>query len=118
HVLGIVTLVMLRVGSASGERRFGAASPYIEAVAFSATFFLHMIPGIVETATRLPVGAPLVPDRESPVLLQAIGVCFAIFLIGVTLQIIRLFRLSRRQTVPPATTPEPAPQLSTPSTVP
>ncbi|MDZ4286873.1 MAG: hypothetical protein U0984_02885 [Prosthecobacter sp.] len=92
HILGIVTLVVLRIGTAAGQRQFGAASPYLEAVAFSATFFFHMIPAIIEGATRLPLGKPLVASREDPVLLTAIGVCFGLFFIGVILQIIRLRR--------------------------
>jgi len=40
---------------------YGWASPYVETVSYSATFLFHMIPGITETTTRLPLGAPLLP---------------------------------------------------------
>lgn len=92
HILGLMTLIMLRIGTAAGEQQFGSASPYIEPIAFSATFFFHMIPAITEGATRFPVGAPLVPSRESPVLLTAIGVCFGLYLIGAILQVLRVRR--------------------------
>jgi hypothetical protein len=74
HVLGIITLVVLGVAAVAGASRvFGRASRYVETVSYSATFFFHLIPGITETATRLPVGAPLVIDREGPELQAAAG---------------------------------------------
>lgn len=91
HVLGIITLVVLGVATVAGASRvFGRASRYVETVSYSATFFFHLIPGITETATRLPVGAPLVADREGPELKAAAGVLFLAFLIGATLQARRL----------------------------
>lgn len=96
HVLGIVTLVMLIVAAVAGRRKaFGAASRYVETVAYSATFFFHWIPTLVETTTRLPVGAPLVADRDGPELQAATGVLFLLFVIGATLQVMRLRRTSR-----------------------
>lgn len=93
HVLGIVTLVMLIVAAVAGRTKaFGAASRYVEAVAYSATFFFHWIPTVVETTTRLPVGAPLVADRDGPELQAATGVLFLFFAIGASLQVIRLRR--------------------------
>lgn len=91
HVLGIITLVVLGVAAVAGASRvFGRASRYVETISYSATFFFHLIPGITETATRLPVGAPLVTDREGPELQAAAGVLFLAFLIGATLQARRL----------------------------
>jgi uncharacterized membrane protein len=63
HALGIVTLVVLGIAwSAGHSTTFGRASPYIETVSYAATFLFHMIPGITETTTRLPLGAPLLPN--------------------------------------------------------
>jgi uncharacterized membrane protein len=91
HVLGIITLVVLGLAAVAGTSRlFGRASRYVEAVSYSATFFFHLIPGITETSTRLPAGAPLVADRDAPELQVAAGVLFLAFLIGATLQILWL----------------------------
>jgi hypothetical protein len=60
-----------------------------------------MIPGITETATRLPRGAPLVANADAPELQRAAGVLFVLFLIGATLQVLRL----RAAPAPVATPP-------------
>jgi len=91
HVLGIVTLIVLGVAYAAGYTKlYGRASPYIETVSYSMTFFFHMIPGVTETTTRLPLGAPLLPNADAPALQAAAGVFFVVFLIGATLQVRRL----------------------------
>lgn len=88
HVLGIITLLVLALAAIAGKYRpFGAASRYVEAVGYSMTLFFHTIPGITETTTRFPLGAPLIPDRESPTLQMAAGVLFVLFLIGAVLQV-------------------------------
>ena len=91
HVLGVVTLVVLGVAMLAGRSGFGRLSPYVAVVAYSLTFFFHMIPGVTETATRLPLGAPLVADRDaSPALQGTIGALFIVFLIGATVQVLRV----------------------------
>jgi len=91
HVLGIVTLVVLAVAAAAGySRTFGRASPYVETVSYSMTFFFHWIPAIAETTTRLPLGAPLLPNADAPELQAVTGALFVVFLIGATLQVRRL----------------------------
>lgn len=91
HVLGVLTLVVLAVAAVAGySRLFGRASPYVETVSYSATFFFHWIPAITETSTRLPLGAPLVANAEAPELQAATAALFVVFLIGVTLQVLRL----------------------------
>lgn len=92
HVLGIVTLAVLAVAWQAGQSSvFGKLSPYVATVCFSLTFFFHMIPGVTETATRLPLGSPWITDRDtSPELKAIIGGLFVVFLIGATLQVLRL----------------------------
>jgi hypothetical protein len=91
HVLGIVTLIVLAVAAIAGySRLFGRASPYVETVSYSATFFFHWIPAIAETSTRLPLGAPLVASAEAPELQAATAALFVVFLVGATLQVRRL----------------------------
>jgi hypothetical protein len=98
HVLGIITLVVLGVAClAETSRLFGGASPYLATISYSATFFFHMIPGITETSTRLPLAAPLVGNPDAPALQAAIGVMFIAFLIGATLQVRQLRANGLRQ---------------------
>ena len=91
HVLGIITLVVLGVAAlAARTSLFGRAAPYVETVSYSLTFFFHMIPGVTETSTRLPLGAPLLASAEAPELKAATGALFVVFLIGAALQVLRL----------------------------
>jgi uncharacterized membrane protein len=91
HVLGIITLVVLGIAVlAETFRVFGRASRYVATVSYSATFLFHMIPAITETATRLPPGAPLAAGPDVPALQAASGALFVAFLIGATLQVLRL----------------------------
>ena len=96
HVLGIVTLITLAVVWLAGRKRlFGAASPYVETVGYSATFLFHMIPAITETSTRLPLGHPLLASAEAPELQAATGVLLLLLLTGATVQVLRI-RSARR----------------------
>ncbi|MGO4389958.1 hypothetical protein AB4Z46_01270 [Variovorax sp. M-6] len=91
HVLGVVTLVVLGVAMLAGRSGFGRLSAYVAVVAYSLTFFFHMIPGVTETATRLPLDAPWVTDRDNSAALKGtIGALFVVFLVGATLQVLRL----------------------------
>ncbi len=91
HALGIITLLTLGVAGIAGFTRvFGRASAAVETVAYSLTFFFHMVPAITETSTRLPAGAPLLESADSPALQAASGVLFLLFLIGAVMQVRRL----------------------------
>ena len=97
HVLAIITLVVLILAMAAGDgKRLGSSSLYISTVAFSFTFFLHLVPGISETATRLPVGAPMATGPDDPHLKLALGICFLLFLLGATAQVVALRRQFRK----------------------
>ena len=107
HILGIITLAVLGIAAIAGYTRlFGRLSPYVEAVSYSATFFFHMIPTITEGSNRLPPGAPLLTSPEAPELQTATAILFVLFLIGATLQVLRI-RGVRRHGAEPAlqTTP-------------
>jgi len=91
HTLGIITLIVLAVAYVAGYTKlYGRLSPYIETVSYSATFLFHLIPGITETTTRLPLGAPLLPNADAPALQAATAALLVAFLIGATLQVRRL----------------------------
>jgi len=91
HALAIITLVVLGVAAVARRSEvFGRASIYVETIAYSLTFFFHLIPGITETSTRLPLGAPLVSSPDAPELQVAFAILFLLFLAGATLQVLRL----------------------------
>lgn len=101
HVLGIVTLLVLGLAAwAASSQLLGRAAPYVETVSYSLTVFFHMIPGVTETFTRLPSGAPLFSSPEDPKLEKVVGVIFLLFLVGATLQVRRL-RVARGSTIRP-----------------
>ncbi len=86
HALGVITLLVLAIVYAANQKKFGKASAYVETIGYSLTFFFHIVPGITESATRLPLDAPLASSPEDPRIKMAIGVCFVLFLIGATFQ--------------------------------
>jgi uncharacterized membrane protein len=93
HALGVLTIIVLLIAAvAANTRLYGRASPYIETVCYSATFLFHLIPGITETTTRLPLGAPLLPNADAPELQVAAAVLGLLFLIGASWQVWRLRR--------------------------
>ena len=93
HAIAVLTLIVLILATAAEKRAiFGRVS----VVGYSATLFLHMIPGFTETATRIPPGAPLASGPEAPGLRAAVGVAFLVCLIGAALQVRRI----RRETGP------------------
>lgn len=90
HALGVITLLVLAVAWKV------AARPALQAVLLSLTFFFHMIPATTETLTRVPMGAPILPNAEAPELKVITGVMFVVFVIGAALQVRRLNQLARK----------------------
>lgn len=93
HILGLLTL-----GAALGGfllerfKLFGRASPYFQAIAYSATILFHMIPAITDFLRRLPVGDPFIDSFDSPVL-QGFHLAFLmLYVLGVGFQIRKLRR--------------------------
>ena len=95
HMLGIITLLVLGLAAVAWRGKLGAASAYVATACYSLTYFFHMIPGFTETFSRVPLGSPFFTGPDDPLLAKVIGVVFLIFLVGVTVQLIRLHR-SRR----------------------
>jgi len=90
HALGVLTLLVLAVAWKV------AARPALQTVLLSLTFFFHMIPAVTETLTRVPMGAPILPNAEAPELQVITGAMFVLFVIGATLQVRRLNQLARK----------------------
>jgi len=91
HVLSIVTLVTLALVIVAGRTRvFGGLSPYVQTLGYTATLFFHMIPGLNETFTRVPVGAPLFTGPDDPALQKAISAVLLLFVILMAAQAWRI----------------------------
>ncbi|WP_255991962.1 hypothetical protein [Chitinolyticbacter albus] len=92
HALGVLTLLVIALALAIRNRpEFKALAT--EAVAYSATFAFHLIPAVTETTTRLPLGAPLLPNADAPELQVFAAVLAALLLVGAVLQVRRLKRI-------------------------
>jgi hypothetical protein len=92
HALGIITLLVLGLIYLTTTRNtlFGKANEVVTMVCYTLTFFFHIIPGVTETATRLPLAAPLASSPEDPGIQKVIGVCFVLFVLGAAVQVRRL----------------------------
>jgi hypothetical protein len=91
HATGVLALVLLAFAAGLEKQAFlGPVSHVIETVTYTATFFLHMIPAVNETLTRIPAGAPLASGPQDPLVLGLVGVAFVGFVIGATVQVARL----------------------------
>ncbi len=99
HGLGIITLLVMALALLTGGngKPFGRLSPYIATVAYSATYFFNLVPGITETATRLPADAPLATGPDDPNLKLALGITFLLFVVGATWQVFKLRASSNKE---------------------
>ena len=67
HAIGVLTLIVLAFAVLVEKARHrGTCRGRIEIVSYTTTFFLHMIPAIAETTTRLPPSAPLAAGPNDP----------------------------------------------------
>lgn len=88
HGLAILTLLALAVGTVAALTGFfGRWSRYVQAIAYTATFLFHMIPGFTESLTRLPPGQPLLAGPEAPEFKPIYGTLLLVFIVGLTLQL-------------------------------
>jgi uncharacterized membrane protein len=88
HALGVLTLLVL--GFAAAIRRLGWLGRHgraVQMLAYSLSFFFHFIPGLTETGTRLPAGAPVFSGHDDPALIVAVSVCFVIYVLGAVAQL-------------------------------
>jgi uncharacterized membrane protein len=91
HAVGVLTLVVLAFAVLVEKRPLlGAISRPVETVSYTTTFFLHMIPAINETTTRLPPSAPLAAGPNDPLILVLVGVALALYIVGAAVQVVRL----------------------------
>jgi hypothetical protein len=50
----------------------------------------HLVPGVTETTTRLPLEHPWASSPDDPLVAKLVGICLVLFLVGTTFQIIAL----------------------------
>jgi uncharacterized membrane protein len=90
HAVGVLTLVVLAFAVLVEKRGLlGPLSRAVETVSYTTTFFLHMIPAINETTTRLPPSAPLASGPNDPLILGLVGAAAGLYVVGATLQVLR-----------------------------
>jgi len=91
HVLGLFALLVTVLALLAEQGKlFGAFAPYVSVVGYTATYFFHLLAGITETTTRLPVHAPWASGPADPRLKIVLGAVFLLFVVGATLQVLAL----------------------------
>jgi hypothetical protein len=92
HALGVIAVLLMGF-AVRPPALLGRAAAYLRTLAMSASYLILLIPGTVETLTRLPGGAPIATrGPESPEVQAALGVFFALFLVGSAWQALRIHR--------------------------
>jgi uncharacterized membrane protein len=99
HAVGVLTLVVLAFAVLVEKRPIvGSLSRPIEAVSYTTTFFLHMIPAINETTTRLPPSAPLAAGPNDPLVLALVALALVLYIAGAAVQVVRLRMVAAQNT--------------------
>ncbi len=93
HALAVMTLLALAVGTiAATTKTFGKMSRYLQALAYSATLLFHCVPAVTDGLLRLPVGNPVLPSIEDPILKMVYLALLVLFLLGTSLQLRWIYR--------------------------
>lgn len=91
HALGIIALLLMGLAVLAPRLGWlGNGVPYVQTLSMSASFLVLLVPGIVETLTRVPVGQPLATGPESPAVQGSLAVLLVLFLGGTAWQVLRL----------------------------
>jgi len=99
HMLAILTLLVLAIAYAAERYGGSGMARYLAVLGYSLTLFFHLIPGLTETGTRVPIGGPAFTGPEDPTLKALVGVGFLVYLMGAAVQVVRI-RRSRRSASP------------------
>lgn len=102
HALSILTLLVLAFAYAAERKsRSFHVLRYVSVLGYSLTLLFHLIPGLTEGGTRIPLGDPAFSGPEDPVLKLLVGIGFVLYLLGAAWQALRL----HRQAVAPRAVP-------------
>ncbi|MFG6468282.1 hypothetical protein [Roseateles sp. BYS87W] len=92
HVLGVLALLAAFAGAwlLPRWRALGRLQPHLQShlqnFGLSFSFFMLLVPGLNETLTRLPAGAPLATGPDDPVVRGALLAWLLLFVVGFVLQ--------------------------------
>jgi uncharacterized membrane protein len=87
HALGVLTLLLLGAAWVVPTlKSLGRHATSIATAIWSTTFFLHLVPGVTETSTRLPLGSPFFADADDPTLAKVIVGIALVALVLIVLQ--------------------------------
>jgi uncharacterized membrane protein len=95
HILAILTLLVLAIAYAAERYSDSGLARYLAVLGYSLTLFFHLIPGLTETGTRVPIDDPAFTGPEDPTLKALVGAGFLVYLVGAAVQVARI-RRSRR----------------------
>lgn len=98
HLLALMTLLALAVGTIAAKKEILGMSRYVQAISYSATLLFHSIPAVTDGLLRLPLGNPVLSSIEDPVLKMCYLGLFVLFLIGISLQLRWIRRQQTAQT--------------------
>jgi hypothetical protein len=94
HYLAVLILILLPLGCYAG-RIFGKAADYVQVIIMSTTLFLSLIPGVIETFTRLPMDHPLASSANDPLVKKWLLILAIVYLAGVIYQVIKLGKVKK-----------------------
>lgn len=110
HGLAVLTVLAITAGTiVAVTGMFGRWTRCLQALFYSTTMLFHVVPGITETLTRLPLGHPLVNREEPSVLVPIYGALFLVYFVCLFVQLRWLWVASAKPapTVPAGFTPIP-----------
>ncbi|MBY0381123.1 MAG: hypothetical protein K2W78_04305 [Xanthobacteraceae bacterium] len=95
--IGTITILLLLAGYGVGRLpRAGRIARYFETICLSLTAFLLALPTITEILRRVPDGHPLATDLKSPLLIGFQASLLVILIVGLTAQIISIYKQGQR----------------------
>ena len=93
HVMGVLAILAVMVGFVTERKKiFGFFSPYIETIAYTSTFLFHILPAITDGLRRLPPSNPFIDSFEDPLLLNFFLLFISMYIVGLGIQFIYIFR--------------------------
>ncbi len=95
HGLAVLTLLAITAGTiVSVTGMFGRWTRFLQALFFSTTMLFHVVPGITEALTRLPLGHPLVNREDPSIFVPIYAVLFLVYFVLLFIQLRWLWKTS------------------------
>jgi len=88
HGLAVLTLLAIAGGTLVAVTDiFGRWSRLLQALCFSSTILFHLVPGVTEALTRLPLGHPLVNREQPAIFIPIYAAMFLVYFIAIGVQL-------------------------------